>query len=694
MAERPIPSVKGVIATIAIVACTLAAYWGATDHEFVFYDDNAYVFENPDVIEGVSAEGVKWAFTQIHSANWHPLTWLSHMVDCELYGLDAGKHHRTNVLLHVLNALLLYAVFRSMRCAFKPALGVALLFAVHPLRVESVAWVAERKDILSGFFWMTTLLVYAWYVRRPSVGRYLAVAISFALGLMAKPMLVTLPFVLLLLDVWPLKRFAAYLPPDDGGRLFAQASGRALFLEKIPLVLLAAISAAWTAYAQHVSGVMRTEEVLSLGARIANACTSYASYLWKTVWPTDLSFYYPHPAIFAPERFSIFGVSVIVSALLLAVVTVLVLRVARRMPFLAVGWFWFLGTLVPVIGIVQVGEQAMANRYAYLPLIGIYVALAWGLRALVDRRDAWKLPAVLASIVVVAACVVVTRRETTHWRNSTSLFERAIEVTERNYVAHLNLGFTLSRLGRSEEALAQYRLAEEIRPEHPQVNFNLGVLHKDNGNDEEAIRRFEAALRAQPALGKAHEALGILYARRPDPASALQHFERAAELLPDDARAHSNLALIQQSLGDVDAAAREYREAIRLDPSMTGERMRLAECLQGTGDHAGAVLQYREVLAVSPSMAPAANLLAWILATSHDDSVRDGVEALRIAQSLARIGERPGFLNTLAAALAETGNFDEAVTRQRRAVGLAPAHEKADYRARLELYLSHRPYRW
>ncbi|MEW6072890.1 MAG: tetratricopeptide repeat protein [Planctomycetota bacterium] len=697
MIDRRGSAARDLLAVLALLAATLAVYWPVTGFEFVFYDDNAYVFENPRVARGLTAEGIAWAFTHYHAANWHPLTWLSHMLDCELWGLDAGRHHLTSLLLHAGNGALLFAVLRRMRGAFGPSLVVAALFALHPLRVESVAWVAERKDVLAGFFGTTTLLAYAHYARRPAAGRYLLVAGSFALGLLAKPMLVTLPFVLLLLDAWPLERIGPRTL-TAGRAAFPRRPLGALALEKVPLLVLAALSSLATLLVQQASGVVRTMDALPLGARLANAATSYVYYLAKTIWPTDLAFFHPHPALYDPAGFAPLGWRPVGAALVLAALTAAVLLARRRRPWLAVGWLWYLGTLVPVLGLVQVGEQAVAERYAYLPLIGIYLAVAFGLAELAARRPGVRLPFAAAAGLALAALAIATRAETRHWRDSVALFERAIAVTEKNYVAHLNLGYLYQfhrRPPRRIEARREYLLAAAIRPEDLRVNYNLGLLYRDEENVSEAIRCFENVRRVQPDLPDVHRELGALYDRIGDPTLALHHFEEAVRLAPAAAEHHSNLARLRRQRGDLPGAAAEYREAIQRRPAMTAERLELAACLEALNDHAGAAWQYRELLRLVPGSGPAAARLAWLLATSHDDAVRDGVEALGIARALAaaEADPAPEILDALAAALAETGNFDEAVRREREALERADPPRRAEYRGRLELYLSQRPFR-
>jgi hypothetical protein len=401
------PDIRALWVAVSLVAVVFAIYSRVHGHPFLLLDDDQYITNNGYVRQGLSVEGLRWAFTQFHAANWHPLTWLSHMMDWELFGAEASGHHLMSVALHAANAVVLLFALRSMTGTLWPSALVAALFAIHPLRVESVAWAAERKDVLSGLLCMTTLLAYAWYARRPGVGRYVAVLVSFALGLMAKPMLVTLPFVLLLLDVWPLRRWPTLAGASDTSRFSTRASGP-LLLEKVPLLVLTLASSVLTVMAQRVGGAVSTTESVSFGMRLANAVVSYATYLWKTVWPASLAYFYPHPAE-AAEAPAAFFIATGISLVVIGMLTVLAFR-DRSRPYVAVGWLWFLGMLVPVIGMFQVGSQAMADRYAYLPLIGIYIVIGWGLRDLAHRQPGL---APLLKLVVPATTTWPTRTSAT-----------------------------------------------------------------------------------------------------------------------------------------------------------------------------------------------------------------------------------------------------------------------------------------
>ena len=443
--ERGRPSALWV--SLALLAAVLILYGRVTGHAFINLDDDEYITQNSRVLDGLTWQGVRWAFTTTSCGNWHPLTWLSHMLDAELYGDRPGGHHLTSVLLHALNAALLFLALLRLTQDLWPSAAVAAFFAVHPLRVESVAWAAERKDVLSGLFFLLTLLAYADYARRRTRGRYSLVFASLALGLMAKPMAVTAPFVLLLLDVWPLGRLRLVRGPQQGKPLAGPA-----FLEKLPLVALSAASCTVTLLAQRRGGAVSSLREVPFGARIANAAVSYFSYLRKMFWPHDLAVFYPHPAVVSTGTSAATAVAL---SLLLLVVSILSLRAVRRRPYVLVGWLWYVGTLLPVIGLVQVGRQSMADRYTYVPMIGVLLVLAWGARDLVGRHPRMRALVVGAGAVALAGSMAATWAQLGYWRDGIVLYQRALEVTTGDSVIHTNLGATLADRGRYREAIAE-----------------------------------------------------------------------------------------------------------------------------------------------------------------------------------------------------------------------------------------------
>jgi len=487
------------IVSLFLTIATLAVYWQAGNHEFINYDDITYVTGNPHLQAGFSPEGIIWAFTSGYAGNWHPLTWISHILDIQLYGMDPGRHHLTNVLFHIGNTLLLFLVFRRMTGALWCSAFIAALFALHPLHVESVAWIAERKDVLSTFFWMLTMGAYAWYVERRGFLRYLLVLLFFILGLMAKPMLVTLPFVLLLLDYWPLSRFQF---GHQNGNIVIQRKSVVIRLicEKIPLFALAAASCIVTLFAQQSGGAVCSFSAFPINIRIANALVSYVGYIVKMLWPHQLAVLYPHPGMLP-------WIQVIGACLLLVFIFILAFMALKRCPWLIVGWVWYIVTLVPVIGLVQVGSQAMADRYTYVPLIGIFIMIAFGVPELMSG---WRYRKIGLSTMAVACLLVLmatTWFQVRYWANSVTLFERALAVTENNYVLHSNLGVTLFSKGKVDEAIDHFHDAMRINPRYAKAHNNLGTALIHKGKVKKAIAHFREALRIRPGYSDAHDNL-------------------------------------------------------------------------------------------------------------------------------------------------------------------------------------------
>ena len=523
---------------VALAAITWLVFGQTLRHDFVNYDDGEYVYDNPQVTPGLTREGIVWAFTRSHAANWHPLTWLSHMVDCQLFALRAGGHHFTNVLLHSATAIVLFLALHRMTAGLWRSAFVAAVFAVHPLRVESVAWISERKDLLSGLFFVLTIGTYLRYARAPSRGRYALVLLLFALGLMCKPMLVTVPLVLLLIDYWPLQR---------------PISLRRAVLEKLPLLALSAASAVVTLFAQ--TRALNRLEHLSIPTRLANAATSTATYIAQMFWPSGLAPFYPlEPAKLTALR-------VVLSVLLVAGVSVFVFLLRRRR-YLVTGWLWYLIMLAPVIGIVQVGQQAHADRYTYLPQIGLAIALTWGAADFVRRWRRFRLVSGGLAVATVASLAFAAHKQTAYWRESETLWNRTLAVTENNVIAEQNLGQALHQKGRPAEAIARLRRALAINPNQASVHSSLGVVLLETGRPNESLTHLEKAVELKPEDPDANYNLANTLMELGRGRDAVTHYRRALEGNPMDSEAMNNMAWVLAT--SPDPSTRDGRKAVEL----------------------------------------------------------------------------------------------------------------------------------
>jgi tetratricopeptide (TPR) repeat protein len=541
------------IICLLLVLTILVVFWQGVKNDFTNFDDNQYVTENQHVQAGLTWKNLVWAFTTTKAVNWHPLTWLSHMLDCQLYGLNPAGHHLTNVLLHSASTILLFLVLQWMTGARWRSAFVAALFAVHPLHVESVAWVAERKDVLSAFFWMLTLWAYAWYVYRPTLSRYLLTLLCFVLGILAKPMAVTLPFVLLLLDYWPLNRLALNQQVDDKDSLvdkesLSPDSGRwfatNVVIEKLPFLSIAALTSIVTLFIQQSSGAAKSLVQYPLTDRITTALVSYVSYIVKMIWPQNLAVFYPHPG----QSLTMWQPAL--AGLLLVVVSVVLIRAGRRYPYLPVGWLWYVGTLVPVIGLIQSGDQGMADRYTYIPLIGLFIIISWGVSEFVKNWRHRRIVLALTASTLLLILTICALLQVRHWKNDITLFTHALNVTENNFVAHNNLGAALARQGKLKDAIPHFIEALRIFPDYERSHFNLGLARDKQGALDEALVHFSEALQIKPDYPEAHNGLGVALARQGRLEEAIAHFRAALQLQPDNGMARANLDLAIQLVGE------------------------------------------------------------------------------------------------------------------------------------------------
>ena len=609
-----------------MTAATLIAFWQVNHCDFINYDDPSYVTENVHIRHGITTEAIRWAFTTGYAANWHPVTWISHMLDVELFGLKPRWHHLTNLLFHIANTLLLFFVFHRITKTTWQSAFVAALFALHPLHVESVAWVAERKDVLSTFFWMLTMGAYIHYVEHPRFRSYLAVFTFLALGLMSKPMLVTLPFILLLLDYWPLQRFEQKTPtqeipaeinkPISASKREGKSSGkqtvqaivkeeepadrkyqwalvRPLLIEKIPLFALAALSSITTFIVQQKGGSVASLEGIAPGVRIANAFVSYIIYVRKVIWPDDLAVFYPHPGLL--PFWQILG-----AVFLLIAVTVTVILEAKRFPYLAVGWLWFTGTLVPVIGIVQVGSQALADRYTYVPLIGLFIMAAWGVPELL-KNWRYRKEALAASSALILMCLLIfTWTQVGYWRSSVELYDHALKVTGNNDTIHNNRGDAYCRLGNLRQAILDFDKAVEINPQYAEAYYNRGVTYGKLGNHRQAIEDFDRAIEAGPERPEPYYNRGFAYGELGDFRKAIENYDRAIEINSENAEAYNSRGVAYGKLGDLRQAISDYERAIEINPGFTMAFNNRGFAYDSLGYHKQAIEDYNRAIEIDP----------------------------------------------------------------------------------------------
>jgi len=703
-----------ILIVLFLILATLFTFEQVRHSEFLNFDDTLYVTNNPFVKAGLTARGVIWAFTTNHASNWHPLTWVSHMLDCEFYGLRPGGHHLTNLFFHIGTTLLLFLALKKVTGELWRSSFVAALFALHPLHVESVAWVAERKDVLSTFFWMLTLWTYLRYVDRPGFRRYLTVLASFVLGLLSKPMLVTLPFVLLLLDYWPLGRIgrlsvanprkivdvlndessnvgqASRLPSAVGGdadptkgkclprkdhQFRATSRNRSnVILEKIPLFVLSVASSVTTFFVQQKGGAVGSMEVFPLGTRVANALVSYVRYIEKMIWPRNLSVFYPYPDTLPAWQAA--G-----AALLLICGSILVIRAARRRPYLAVGWLWYLGTLIPVIGLVKIGLQAMADRYTYVPLIGLFIMVAMGVPDILPKWPSRRVVLALLAGLLISILMLVTRSQIQHWRNSISLYEHALNVTPGNSLAHTNLGVALANQGKHQQAIFHYTEALRIQPNNANARVNLGLALAQQGRYQEAIAHFSETLRTNPHDADAQYNLGLTLARQGKYQEAIAHFSEVLRINPMDPDVYYNLALALTCQGRDREAIPHYAKALRINPRDPEVHHDMGIALARQGKYQEAISHFDETLRIEPRHARAHyNLgLAFTQQGKDQEAIAQYAEALKIDPNDADAH------NNMGVSLAHQGKYQEAISRFAEAVRIRPAF--AD--ARLSLALAH-----
>ena len=605
--------------------CVWAVFGQTLHYDFVNFDDDKVVYENPTVSKGLTVQSIPWAFTHSQVGHWDPLTTLSHMLDCSLFGLHPWGHHLGNVVLHTVAVILLFLMMKELTGAFWESAFVAAIFAVHPLRVESVAWITERKDLLSGVFFMLTLWMYARHVRRPQSKRYyIWVVLLFLLGLLSKSMLVTLPFVLLLLDYWPLKRFEARDGTDR------PVGRREVLLEKIPLLLISLIFAS-VQMTSAGPGLLTLEKV-PLAQRLGNAAISYVVYLRQMVWPADLAVFYPHPLG------NLHVEDVVMAGTLLCAVSAGVIVVRNRQPWLLVGWLWYLGMLVPVIGIVQSGDLARADRYTYLPQIGLYILATWGATDLCKKWSHGHLVLGSVAVTILGSLLAAAYVQTGNWKNNVSLWTHTLACTSGNYIAHFNFGHELGDHGKLDEAIEQFQKGLQITPDDAKAHYLLGVALAGKSRSDEAIKHYRRALQLEPDYPEAQNNLGFLLAGKGDRDEAIKHFERALQLRPDFAEADSNLGLALAEQGRMDEAIKHFEDLLRVRPDDPKAHNNLGNALAEQGNTADAISHWREAIRLKPDYSEAHCNLGIALTEQGklDDAIQYFEKALSLAEAQSR----------------------------------------------------------
>jgi tetratricopeptide (TPR) repeat protein len=644
---------------VFLALVTFALYWPVTGFEFNNYDDAQYITDNSQIHSGLTGENIRWAFTTGYASNWHPLTWLSHLLDCQLFGLNPAGHHFTNLLFHVANMLLLFGLLRRMTGAVWRAAFVAALFALHPMHVESVAWVAERKDVLSAFFGLLTLWMWWSYIRSPSPRRYALTLLLFALALMSKPMLVTLPLLMLLLDFWPLRR----TQPDKPLLGYAP-----LVKEKIPFFALTLLSCVVTFLVQKAGGAVALTSMISPEKRAANAVVSYVRYILKLFWPQNMAVIYPYPAHI--PWWQIAG-----AALLLIAITVVSLRAAPRRPYLIVGWLWFVISLVPVIGLVQVGAQSLADRYTYLPYIGLFVMITWGGTEFIAAWPQAKPIFAATAGVLLAGCFLVSMRQLQYWRNSIALFSHAIEVTTDNAVAHCNLGQALAAAGKPEEARDEFTRALNIDPNYVSAMVSMSSYYNLHRNYDEAISVLSAALKIRPDSDQAHYNLALAFSGQGKTAQAIAEYRATLQINPRHDKALVNLGATLAQQGDLTSAIALYQRAIEIAPDNPYAHNALGGALESQGKLDDAVQQYSAALQIQPDFAEAHENLAGLLAGhGHFEDAKPHFEA-----AVKLRPNDPGLHLEFANASFAAGNLNTAAAEYSDTLKLQPDNLAAHY---------------
>ncbi len=658
---------KVILIYIFLIGATLAVYWRVLYSDFTNFDDTIYVTENRYVNTGFTKENIQWAFTVGKVAYWHPLTWLSHILDCQLYGLRPGLHHLTSLIIHIANSMLLFAVFKRMTGAVWRSAFVAALFAVHPINVDSVAWIAERKSVLSTLFWLSTMWAYAGYTQRSGVWRYLLTIFLFAMGLLAKPMLVTLPFVMFILDYWPLGRLRFGRPSEERGRETVPVSH--LVWEKIPFFVLSAVSVYLSYLSAQRLGITISTEFVPIKLRIANALVSYLSYIGKIIWPRKLAVFYPYPG--QVTNWQSIGALVI-----LVCITIVALLPVRRKPYLGVGWLWYVGTLLPVIGLVQAGLwPAMADRWAYVPLIGIAIITVWGVGDIAEKGRLRRAMMVFSAGACLLALMASTWLQVGHWRNSRTLFTRALDVTSDNYIAHLNLGNVFLQEKKVDEAIQHYLQSIENHRDYDDAHYNLGIAFGLQGKSDEAIEEYKIVLGLKEDYWKARFRLADALAKAGRFDEAISHYEKVVGLHPDDTEVYNNFALALVKKGRTSEAIEYYNKALAINPDSVEVLTNLGNAFLERREFEKAITQFKKALSLNPNFAEG----CYNLANALRQMGQFGEAEAYYQKSLQLNPDNIDAYYGLGVVFAEQKKYDEAIVHLNKAIQLKPDFAQAYY---------------
>ena len=661
---------------VGLIVATLLAYEPIRHNDFVNYDDRAYITENPKVTGGITLQSIIWAFTNSHMGNWHPLTMLSHIADCQLFGLHPLGHHLVSVAIHIVNALLLLWILNSITGSLWPSAFVAAIFALHPLQVESVAWAAERKTVLSGLFWLLTMAAYIHYTKRPGTARYILLFLVYGLCIMTKPVVVTLPFVLLLLDYWPL------------GRIETTYKGQ-LITEKIPLLALSVTLSVMTLIAQRDGGAFAYIEKMALDSRIANMFVSYIKYIGKMIWPSRLAVFYPYNLSVA---------TTVICALLFVLITALSIYTGRRGKYIMTGWLWFVGTMVPMMGLIQAGAQAMADRYMYISMLGLLFIVAWAVKDLVASRPRWKVVAAITAVVVLSSATTLTRLQVGRWRSSLTLFDYALKVTENNEVAESNYGSALFEAGRLDEAILHLNKALSITPNIAEARDNLGRIYAKQGKLNEAIACFTELINRKHRTAEVYYNLAIALGKQKRYDEAIKHLAKVLQLNPTYPDAYNKMGFALQLTGRPNEAIKYLNEGLKISKDQE-TYANLGSAYIQVGKYDLAIQNLTRAAELKSDNTDVLNKLAWLLATVDDASIHNVQKAVEFAQRGCELTgyNDPMLLDTLAVAYAAAGRFDEAKATAEKALNLANKtgleNLAIEIQERIKFYEAGQPYR-